>query len=446
MTGRRFANLVLILAALLALLGALLIAPAGPAAGGTSNRIPFITALCVLAALFVAGMRLPVGARIVLGMTLLSTGVGAYAMEGFLRWQNASRVRHAARKLGNSFDPRMRLEVLLDLRLAGIMAWPLVFPGASLGHPEPALPYPLGGISSVTTVHCNETGSYLIYRSDEHGFQNPAGTWTANPLEVAIVGDSFAQGNCVESSQNAAARIRSVFPATLNLGMEGDGPLTELAAIREFLPELRPEHVVWVFCAANDLIYDLPAEMKNPVLKQYLNPGFRQNLASRQQEVDAMLQKRASGLLEEATVARKKSQARWDYFAGWLRLRMLRHSAGLRLTVRKPVESVDLELFRRILLEARDTIASWNGRLFFVYLPSQEVFLDPDFARDNEGERRRILSLLQDLGIPVIDLRAAFEAVPDPNSLYAIPGAHLNPAGYDLMGKTIAGALKSATP
>ena len=159
-----------------------------------------------------------------------------------------------------------------------------------------------------------------------------------------------------------------------------------------------------------------------------------------------MLEKRASGLLEEATVVRKKAQARRDYFEGWLRLRMLRHSAGLRLTPRKPVESVDLDLFRRILLQARDTIAGWNGRLFFVYLPSQEVFLDPAFARENEGERRRILSLLHDLRIPVIDLRPAFETVKDPNSLYAIPGAHLNPAGYDLMGKTIAGALKVAAP
>jgi lysophospholipase L1-like esterase len=444
--SRRFANLVLILAALLALSGALIVSPYwDPLRPDSSRQWAFSGALLAAAGILLLCLRLPLPARISLSVTLLSVGVGLYAMEGVLRWQNASRVRYAAARAGNRYDPRMRLEVLQDLRHSGVEAWPLVFPADMSGREASPSLFPLGGISEVTTVHCNEIGPYLIYRSDEHGFQNPPGLWNLPELQVALVGDSFAQGNCVASEENAAARIRADFPATLNLGMEGNGPLAELAGIREFLSELQPRQVVWIFCAANDLVFDLPREKAEPILRKYLEPTFRQGLRSRQDEVDAVLRKRVSGLIEEQTMLRRKSQAKWDYLQGWLRLRMLRHSVGLRLTPRKPSVEADLELLRSVLEAARDSVASWGGKLYFVYLPSQEVFLDPKFARESEPERQSILKLLDELNISLIDLLPAFQSQKDPNSLYAIAGAHFNPQGYQLMGQTIADALKAGT-
>ncbi|MCI0657508.1 MAG: GDSL-type esterase/lipase family protein [Acidobacteria bacterium] len=441
-----FANLVLILAALLALSGALLVSPPwDPSRPDSSRQWAFSGALLAAAGILVLCLRLPVSARIVLSVTLLSIGVGLYAMEGAVRWQNASRVRYAAARAGNRYDPRMRLEVLQDLRRSGVEAWPLVFPADMSGREASPSLFPLGGISKVTTVHCNEIGPYLIYRSDEHGFQNPPGLWELQELQVALVGDSFAQGNCVASDQNAAARIRADFPGTLNLGMEGNGPLAELAGIREFLPELHPRQVVWVFCAANDLVFDLPREKAEPILRKYLEPTFRQGLRSRQDEVDTVLRKRVSGLIEERTMLRRKKQAKWDYLQGWLRLRMLRHSVGLRLTPRRPSMEADVELLRSVLEAARDSVSSWGGKLYFVYLPSQEVFLDEKFAKENEPERQSILKLLDELDISLIDLLPAFQSQKDPNALYAIAGAHFNPQGYQLMGKTIADALKAGS-
>ena len=444
MNGRRFANLILISAAMLALFGAIAVSPLIDRAPTSSSRQwAFSAALLGVTGAFLLGLRLPLSARISLAVTLLSAGIGVYALDGVLRWQNASRVRYAAEKLGNRYDPRMRLEVLQDLRRSGVEAWPLVFPSDSSGRESALVLYPLGGISQVTTVHCNEIGPYLIYRSDEHGFQNPAGLWGLHTLDVAIVGDSFAQGNCVPSEQNAAARIRADFPATLNLGMEGNGPLAELAGIREFLPALHPKQVVWVFCAANDLVFDLPREKRDALLMKYLEPDFNQGLTDRQGEVDAVLKQRVGALIEEQTMLRRKSQERWDNFQGWLRLRMLRHSVGLRLTPRNPTEGADLDLFRRILQEARASVSGWGGKLYFVYLPSQEIFLDEKFVLENEPERQSILKILDELHISLIDLLPVLQGQSDPNSLYAIAGAHFNPAGYQLMGKTIAEALQA---
>ena len=52
---------------------------------------------------------------------------------------------------------------------------------------------PLGGIARVLTVHCNESGSWVTFQSDEHGFRNPLGLWQSGTLDIAAVGDSFTE-------------------------------------------------------------------------------------------------------------------------------------------------------------------------------------------------------------------------------------------------------------
>lgn len=37
---------------------------------------------------------------------------------------------------------------------------------------------PVAGMATTTTVFCNESGEYVVYESDEHGFHNPRGMGT----------------------------------------------------------------------------------------------------------------------------------------------------------------------------------------------------------------------------------------------------------------------------
>ena len=99
---------------------------------------------------------------------------------------------------------------------------------------------PLGGLSRRTTLDCKEGGDWLVFQTDEHGFHNPPGAWSAPSLELAFLGDSFVHGSCVPSEQNMVERVRARHPATLNLGTAGGGPLIMLAQLREYLPALRP--------------------------------------------------------------------------------------------------------------------------------------------------------------------------------------------------------------
>ena len=169
---------------------------------------------------------------------------------------------------------------------------------------------PLGSISNKVTVLCNESGSWIAYTSDKHGFNNPSETWRSGQIDVAALGDSFAQGYCVSADRNFVTLIRRGYPATLNLGMAGNGPLLMLATLKEYLPRLAPKIVLWFYYEGNDLT-DLQTERKSSVLMRYLKDDFNQGLLERQSEVDQALTNQIDReeALERAREARRQENS-----------------------------------------------------------------------------------------------------------------------------------------
>src|SRR5262249_53217850 len=96
---------------------------------------------------------------------------------------------------------------------------------------------------------------------------------------------------CVPAGDGVADLIRDKHAATITLGIAGDGPLIELAGIEEYLAELKPRVVLWLYYH-NDLA-SLEAEKQSPLLRRYLEPGFRQDLAAKQERIDRALAERA---------------------------------------------------------------------------------------------------------------------------------------------------------
>jgi len=299
----------------------------------------------------------------------------------------------------------------------------------------------LGGISSVTTVFCNEMGQYVIYRSDEHGFHNPEGIWSSARFEVAVLGDSFVQGACVPTEQNFVELLRREYPATLNLGMVGNGPLLMLAGLKEFLTEVRPRIVLWVFAEGNDLTFDLNREKRFTRLTDYLLPDHRQGLLARQSECDALLR----GLMDREYTSREADTMRMSAPGRFWRLWSLRQALGLQVGETTLDSSrVDLQLFRQILDEARQTTRGWGGKLYFVYLPAEARYHEEKYRREYDWARRQVLSIVEDLQLPLIDLHLPISRHPDIPELYAYRGGHLSPAGNRLVAETMIEALRSS--
>jgi hypothetical protein len=409
--------------------------------------------LCLL---FLACLWLSPAVKISLAVSCLSALFALYAAEIYFTFGSSPRSIGRFRKLPGSFDMRSAFAVISDLRdrgteahanLAGRLA--LLDGRASLESEKGPL-LPLGGMSRRLIVFCNEAGRYVTYESDEYGFHNPAGLWSRTPISLAVLGDSFAQGFCTPGDQTFVAAIRQHIPQTVTLGMVGNGPLFELAALDEYLTVARPKTVLWVYFEGNDL-QDLAEESRNPLLMRYLQGKFRQKVMERQPEIDRAWSRYENDLMG---VWRKRSLPRWlQPLADWasdvgvehrnrstlgriLRLREIRGRLEARFA-RVRDEKEQLPLLRVTLARANTLVRSWGGTLHFVFLPSMSLLTQPTGARGQLAQL--VLHEMKGLGIPVIDIRNAFRSHPVA-SLFFYPDSHYNEEGARL----IAGAILSA--
>ncbi len=400
--------------------------------------------------------------RVLVGLCILGTGLyvvqlgilgskifEAKARRSFPGWDQYK----AAWRAGHKFDTRTPLQVLDELKKNAEDAVPVMAPSLFWNGTEKLVIdgktiAPVASISSAKTVYCNETGEYLVYVSDEHGFHNPKGLYTPEP-DIMVVGDSMTQGACVKSEENAVARIREAVPRTINLGYADNGPLSELATLTEMAPPLRPKLVLWFYYEGNDL-EGLVDESNSPLLSPYLRKGFSNGLFSRQGELDPALRKIADRR-ESAARGKKEPLLGGEDLAlikasagSFFTLRLLRSAMGLMDVGfnRAPAavaQHPELPTLHRILSQAKELVESWNGKLVFVYLPEWQNFATPGFTRT---DREPVLGVVRDAGVPVIDVLPAFKAHPDPLSLFPHRTyGHYNPEGYQLAAKTILDGL-----
>lgn len=387
--------------------------------------------------------------------TLAAAVLAVYAAEAYLRL--AETDQPAAN--GGVRDTRTRLEVVQDLRREGTDAYPAIFPRAlmqldadgklrSMVRLDGQEFLPLGGISRRVTVTCNEGGTYAVYQSDEHGFNNPEGLWEADEVQIAAIGDSYTYGNCVAADDGFVARLRAQYPTTINLGLGGIGPLLELAVLREYGAVLRPRLTLWMFYEGNDLI-ELEEERRSPLLLAQLAGEPPQGLMTRQAEIDRELMAFVDERVEAAPPRRPVLE--------FLRLSKLRER--LRQTLQPagetggpPVEC-DFDLLRQVLSAAKSTAASWGGEIALVYLPGRDrYFGSPDSAVRSEGLRTEVAAAAAAAGMAMLDLVPVFAAHDAPVSLFVDANSHWNEKGnafvadailHELSGIGVAEALSA---
>jgi hypothetical protein len=368
-----------------------------------------------------------------------------------------------AKEQGVAIDARDTLEVITDLRRKGVDAVPSVIAIYQLRHhkkdsagsAERGIASPLialGGISNKVTVLCNENGQFVTYESDEHGFRNPKGLWQRGHVDIVTLGDSFTHGYCVDPGKSYVDIIRQQHPATLNLGMAGEGPLLMLSAFTEYVPPLRPKVVLWFFFEGNDMP-ELAKEKESALLVRYLEDGFSQKLLERQTEIDKALVEFVE-TEQKLEIARRKELARSkrglvDGVVDSIKLSSLRSRLGLtEFTTSEPQNAPadskggEIELFRQILSRAKASVEAWGGRLYFVYLPNWTRYDKrrggaPE-QRAGEVQRDNVLRVARALEVPIVDVLPAFDAHPDPMALFPFraPG-HYTEGGHELVAREV---------
>lgn len=398
----------------------------------------------------VALLRARPSFRINAAVTLVTIGFTLYTFELFVEWRfPANAVQAASARTGKPYDGRSKLEVVQDLRRDGFRAYPAAWPWWFIAaNPSRTQLLPLGAVANAKTVLCNESGPYTVYDSDERGFSNPKGIWAGERVEIAVVGDSFTQGFCVPQGEDMVSQIREVWPRTLNLGMSGNGPLLELATIREYLPPLKPNVVLWNYFEGNDL-FDLEKEKSVPVLRKYMGDGFSQGLVGKQAEVDTLLTSwlevviKAGAASSQDELFRKSTSK--DQIKHFVTLKGLRNLLQLTANPGMEYRQCDLASFRDVLQKANTTVASWGGRLVFVYLPSWTRYHGG--LNQCEKERDQVMAQVSALGIPIIDIHQAFQKHGSPSKLFAqeeLGYSHYGADGYRLAAQTVIESICNA--
>lgn len=268
--------------------------------------------------------------------------------------------------------------------------WVLSRSTLPLAGADPVLP--LGGVAHRKTVIWREGNRpFWTYVADAHGFNNPQPAWPER-AQVMLVGDSFTYGACVRNEDHFAHAIRQVRPRTVNVAQGGNGPLLELAAIREYVPELRPEVVFWVYDENNDLYSDrdtlrsdLEGELLHPVLRRYLeDPKFRQGLFGKaapitrallpivDEYIRNLIATYDSRVLEFLSLHTLRAIVRTSGFRRYPSVRANSRASPGSLPPAADPEAARAErmaTFERILRQARGEVEAAGGRLVFVNPP-----------------------------------------------------------------------------
>ena len=304
---------------------------------------------------------------------------------------------------------------------------------------------PLGGVSNTMTVFCNEGEKFSIYESDRHGFNNPDQEWDNEKVLWFLIGDSFVQGSCVQPGDDFASRIRLLTKqGAISLGMSGNGPLIELASLKEYSLEKRPKIVLWFYFERNDL-EDLRNEKSNSILMNYLNEDFTQNLYSKQPEIDKKLKmyiKFAETEFQKEIFETEKDAEKFLTFKKIIRLQILRDKTALDRGLNFGIDP----LFEKIMIEANNFVNKWDGKLYFVYLPDKERYSNKKIKDNNYLKRSQIIELINNLNIPLIDIHEEFFVKQaDPIGFFAHRiYSHYSPDGYNVISKIILNKINIA--
>ena len=404
---------------------------------GPKETVFFLGLPVVLGASLLAALRLAVEKQLRLIALLVSSALSLLFVELALFGVTAMREAAAARAMAEvvaeqkramkNYDTRTTRQLFIDRWKEGDRIYPRIYQLSSRTvEVNGARVFPTSSLSDRPIVECFADGSYKIYTSDEYGFTNPRGSHR-DRAKIVLVGDSFTAGECVSVEEDVGARLRQTFPATVNLGVGGAGPLWELANLVEYGLPLNPEFVFWLYFEGNDFA-DLMHEVQFPELTQYLD-GKTQGLRASKALVDAQVAALQTTEIEnlEATAPRPpQAISPAAQVLRSLKLPRVRMALGLHGDSSRAIEQ-QVDLLRRVIERAKSLVEAQGGRFVFVYVP-----FFGRFAGGSENfERDRVLEMIGRSEVRSVDLLLRMEKHPDVLSLYPHrQSGHLDADGY----------------
>ena len=339
----------------------------------------------------------------------------------------------AASNLGITFDMRHPSDVADELS-GKIVYAPVMFLKEFINNNNfKDSIFPLSGISKILTVDCNENGPFSVYLSDRYGFNNDDKIYNKKEKKIILIGDSMVQGNCVDQKHTISGHLYSKGYQAIGLGMSGNGPLIELAILKEYALKLNPSTIIWVY-AEND-IDDLERDLEIPALKKYIEQDYTQNIINRQNEVDLfwdLWSPKEINKKDEKNVLKKNlRKIERSFFLKSFKDRIFKFNK--EYIQYDKVNRKNIDEFINIIQKVKNTSNKIGSNFYFVYLPFYETMVNKE-----PKNKEIILKKLQDIGVDYIDFFSELKELKDPISVYPFRlKGHFTKEGYKMIADKI---------
>ena len=384
---------------------------------------------------FVIGFYLNKKLQLFILISTFSIIFTVYIIESYIlfkSYKNKKTKENAYKEISSKdYDKRTLIEYFNDKRKINPEIKVAVYPD-SFNQKKDINFFPLSGISNKETILCNENGYYVHYLSDRFGFNNLDSEWDKEAIDYLLLGDSLVHGFCVKPKYNMTSILRKISKKNvINLSYGGNGPLIQLATLKEFKPN-KVEKIIWTYSEWNDLI-DINFEINNPILnKYYLNKNFSQNLIENQTLVDDI----GNNIIAQNN-SLKRSKLR-NFSKNFIFLNNLRFALSKKTKLYIPEEN--FIIFQEIIRKFINFSHENNAKPYFVYIPSYNSFTD-DINKINYSKIKKIIETLdikfidirEDILNEKIDIKQLFP--------YNLPG-HYSEEGYKFITNKIYNKIK----
>jgi hypothetical protein len=309
---------------------------------------------------------------------------------------------------------------------------------------------PFRGPINKKTLSCREGGSRKIANNDKYGFKNK-NTIYDKKIKVIISGDSFAHGECEDENTDVAGFLRNKYQINAaNFGISGSGPLLGLATLTEYSPHIKPNYFIYLYYEGNDM-QDLKNESKTFLIK-YLDT-FSQNLIKNKDQIDRFFEeyeviaykllnkklKEPNKFNKNINVKIKASKERkfFEKLKDFFELQKLKSILLSKSFFKNNDNSIDKDLFTKVLKKMKISTKQHGGEFIFIYLPTWERF-NSKFSFIKFLHKRKIENIVKSLNINYIDMAQIFEMSENPIEYFPFGlNGHFTPEGYELVAKEI---------
>lgn len=287
--------------------------------------------------------------------------------------------------------------------------------------------FPLSGMPNSFTVMCEEDSGMITYKSDRYGFNNIDSYWDIEK-KIFLIGDSFIEGSCVDKKYSIDSQLNKLTNENfLSLGVGGNGPMMQLALLKEYAITDSTKEIFWFFYEGNDLA-DLSIEKSSDILNRYLENDFTQNLKQKISQQEENLKAFLEGAMSSEIKIR-------DIIIKIIKLKNVRQIVLGSYSQSKDDQSKLIGDYEKIMIVVKNLLNQKNINLKFIYLPSINGL------NNNLDFYNKMKKMITDNKIEIIDLTEKFQKIEKESldSYYSQEGkGHFNEKGYLFIAQSLA--------